>query len=91
LGRPEATPNINREPAAAEPNHLLERDLAACKRSIPQNGYGTFGVDHYRHAAPDQCAMHSHASLKACCETIPLAVFLGGTPQKSHVMVFNGH
>jgi type VI secretion system protein VasJ len=87
LGRPEATPSVDREPAAAEPSPLLEDDLAACKRSIAQNGYGTFGVDHYRHAAPEQCAMQCHANLKACCETIPLGVFLGGTPQKSHVMV----
>lgn len=87
LSSPGTTCDVDQEPAVAEPDEILDRDLAACKRSIAQNGYGTFDLHNHRNAAPDQCAMQCHAKLKACCEQIPLGVFFGGTPQKSSVMV----
>lgn len=87
LSRPGAAFNVDHESAVTQPNDPVEGDLAACRRSIAQNGYGTFGVNHNRHADPDQCAMQCHASLKTCCATIPLGVFFGGTPQNSYVMV----
>jgi type VI secretion system protein VasJ len=88
LNGPTVKLNVRNKPCLTEHNHIPDRDLAACKRSIAKNGYGTFGLNnHHTHAAPDQCAMQCHVRLKACCEKIPLGVFMGGPPQKSYVVI----
>ncbi len=87
LNSPGAKFKVENESASSERNNLFESDLTACKRSIAQNGYATFGLNNYQNADPDQCAMQCHARLKECCEKIPLGVFMGGTPQKCYVVV----
>jgi type VI secretion system protein VasJ len=87
LNRPGVKFKVDDEPALTESNGLLDNELTACKQSIVQNGYATLGLKNYPNVDPDQYVMQCHERLKTCCAKIPLGVFMGGTPQKSYIVV----
>lgn len=64
-----------------------EKELTACRQSIAEKGYGMIRLNSCEGDNPHSTAGHIHARLHECCKKAPLGVFLGGTPQKSHIFV----
>jgi type VI secretion system protein VasJ len=85
------TPGMRFENQSEKPGEdrdgVCDSEFAACKKSIDANGYGLIRLNLCQSRDTGDSVSYCHGRLKECCSRIPLGVFMGGTPQKSYVVV----
>lgn len=67
----------------------VESKVHQCRRQLQSAGIGLMSLQSLGSTDADQAILQYHQHLVDCCHDIPRGVFIGGTPQQTHICVID--